>query len=490
MLKTIILTISILIIPILTNAQYSGEFCGSHEGRSEWLKAYQQNPVAMGRDGDTLWIPLQFHIAGTDEGEGYFDEQVLRAHFCELNEQYGPSEIQFFMRDDINYVNNNTLYFFNTANGAFDEVDNLEQTYLDRLNIIIVDSLSGNCGIAILGTTASVLRKGCLGLGTKVLAHEIGHTFSMPHTFGVQGLTEDEYGTPAPEGYEKIDGSNCTTAGDGFCDTSPDYLNYRWDCDDEAMSEFTLRDPDNVEFHVDGLNFMSYSDDYCSNKFSEEQSAAMRTYIGSELSSLIDNDFTQQPVSSSGLLSNANPVDGTEVDFENVTLEWDAIENVTHYTLEVSKQANFSDLIYKEVLTTTEKDISSNLSDEEFYYWRVGIYNLGYTCYSDWLATSTFSTGGVVSSASQIKSTEPFLQMFPNPVVANQNMQLQFISKSNSNINIKITDNIGRLVQIKTVLSIVGNNSVQIETDKLNSGLYWITIESNQAKISTKFIIL
>ena len=61
-----------------------------------------------------------------------------------------------------------------------------------------------------------------------------------------------------------------------FCDTSPDYLNFRWSCNEDSESYQLQTDPDGVNFRSDGTLIMSYSNDECANRFSEEQISAMQ----------------------------------------------------------------------------------------------------------------------------------------------------------------------------------------------------------------------
>ncbi len=76
---------------------------------------------------------------------------------------------------------------------------------------------------------------------------------------------------------EKMDFSNCYDSGDRFCDTRPDYLNYRWACAPDSLSVTVQKDPNGVEFRSDATLYMSYSLDVCSNRFTDEQIEAMRT---------------------------------------------------------------------------------------------------------------------------------------------------------------------------------------------------------------------
>ncbi len=93
----------------------------------------------------------------------------------------------------------------------------LTQYHADnRINIYFVTfftSAINACGFADLNgignaTSSGIfIRKDCVN--TRTIAHEMGHFFSLLHTF--QG-----------NGNELVNGSNCSTAGDGICDTPGD----------------------------------------------------------------------------------------------------------------------------------------------------------------------------------------------------------------------------------------------------------------------------
>lgn len=85
-----------------------------------------------------------------------------------------------------------------------------------RINLYLVEWYDENgpvhCGfcngsINDAFTGGIVIKKGCFS--GDVLAHEMGHFFSLGHTFEGNGA-------------ENVDGSNCTTEGDGLCDTPAD----------------------------------------------------------------------------------------------------------------------------------------------------------------------------------------------------------------------------------------------------------------------------
>lgn len=85
-----------------------------------------------------------------------------------------------------------------------------------RINIYFVTFFTsdiGACGFADLNgisnaTSSGIfIRKDCIS--PRTIAHEMGHFFSLQHTFEGSGT-------------ELVNGTNCTTAGDGLCDTPGD----------------------------------------------------------------------------------------------------------------------------------------------------------------------------------------------------------------------------------------------------------------------------
>lgn len=95
----------------------------------------------------------------------------------------------------------------------------------DLLNVYFVSDPAGNCGYFSPSDNGVAVAKSCAMPGGTTIAHEFGHFFSLPHTF--YGW---EYGIPDDEDQEWVNGANCNSAADGFCDTPPDYLDYRWNC--------------------------------------------------------------------------------------------------------------------------------------------------------------------------------------------------------------------------------------------------------------------
>ena len=98
-----------------------------------------------------------------------------------------------------------------------------------------------------------------------ILAHELGHCFSLPHTHG-PGVAS---GTD-----ELVNGSNCEIAGDFICDTPAD-PNINGRVDSQCRFTATLYDANGDRYAPPTRNIMSYSRISCYTHFTPEQSDRM-----------------------------------------------------------------------------------------------------------------------------------------------------------------------------------------------------------------------
>ncbi len=104
-----------------------------------------------------------------------------------------------------------------------------------------------------------------------ILAHELGHIFSLIHTHANMGgaVGTDEF----------VDGSNCTTAGDYICDTPADPNLQGIPNRVDSLCNYTdsvYTDAHGDLFHPDTRNIMSYSRLACYDHFSNQQLLQMR----------------------------------------------------------------------------------------------------------------------------------------------------------------------------------------------------------------------
>ncbi len=212
---------------------------------------------------DTIYeIPVMAHIINQDDGTGGLSAGDYFAALDRLNTAFAPACMSFYQCGDINFINN-SVYFDLT--GPESEILIPEETVDAVVNLYFVNTF-GSCGLSSLGVSGGAwvyLNNGCVRSGT-TLEHEMGHFFTLQHTHGPDNdvLTD-----------ELVDGSNCATAGDGFCDTpaDPNLFGKTTNC----VYNLEETDANGDIFQPNEDLLMSYAPNSCRGTFSDEQYAAM-----------------------------------------------------------------------------------------------------------------------------------------------------------------------------------------------------------------------
>ncbi|WP_367389216.1 T9SS type A sorting domain-containing protein [Lewinella sp. LCG006] len=450
--------------------------CGTRIGVSPWLRDFQNRIHSSSRTDDVLYLPLQVHMVGTDQGTGYMSTKAVFQAFCTLNEDFAQANIQFFLANPINYIDNSG-YYQHEFDGGYDMM--AQNNFPNVINCYIVEDPAGNCGYFFPGVDGIALAKGCTGPNDHTWAHEVGHFLSLPHPFyGWEGETHN-YSSPAPlswEGWqvEKVDGSNCTNAGDGFCDTAPDYLNYRWNCNADGFSSTVQTDPNGATFVSDGTLYMSYSNAACKSTFSDDQIAAMRANIEEVRTNLITlppavEDIT---ISAQDEINLLVPASGVLAEGDPVTLTWEAIPGATHYIVQVNP-FNFFSIIFEEQIVEGPSIQISGLQPNRTHYWRIKPFNWYNTC-SDFTSSSSFETG--ITTATQERLPGESFQISPNPSSTGQ-VSLRIQTTTNTLANWQLIDSRGSLQQTGSFQTSTGTQEQVLDISGLPAGLYFIQLQ-------------
>lgn len=77
--------------------------------------------------------------------------------------------------------------------------------------------------------------------------------------------------------------------------------------------------------------------------------------------------------------------------------------------------------------------------------------------------------------------------VYPNPS-ANK-AQIMINSKINTNTSVSIVNALGSVVSVKNIELFAGKNSIHLDSENLNSGIYFATISSGNTKIVKKFTV-
>ncbi len=467
--------------------------CGTHSYRSDWLKKYQAQPQAFEtRSNVTLYVPISIHFVGNDDGSAFYGETQLQKALCTLNEDFIDAEIQFYIEGPIHYINSSKWNEHeNVVQGAeMMFANNIENT----LNNYIVSNPAGNCGYN-LPYAGIALSQNCMDPSDHTWAHEIGHALSLPHPFlgweggiGHDGTIPHSYDDPAPEYVlydytffkdtlildtmiidtaivELLDGSNCAIAADGFCDTKADYLRSRWPCDTSTgLSNTEQTDPTGAKFYSDATLIMSYANDICASRFSEEQIGAMKANLIDEKSELLENQ------DSPGFLTNQGsvpeyPLDDQSVYYREIELDWSSAENATHYLVQVNL-ASGGFLTILDTIVSDDAVVLPVLDIDEQYYWRVMPFGHTEFC-GDWSLEGSFVTSDV-SHSGDLSSRS--IEIFPNP--------------SSNIININLDDKVN-LSSVKLysltgaevdIIPSLNNSSLTIDVSAYDDGMYFLEL--------------
>ncbi|MCO6487653.1 MAG: zinc-dependent metalloprotease [Phaeodactylibacter sp.] len=490
--------------------------CGSPPGKSAWLKRYQQNPQAYTRSMDTtLYVPLTIHLLAQDNGNGYFSQSQLLDALCRLNSDFGEANIQFFVEGEVNYLPNSGWNNHEDVLAGADMMfaNNVPNT----INTYFANDPAGNCGYN-LPYAGIAMAKACSGPNDHTWAHEVGHNLSVQHPFlgwegGVShdGSISHNFSNPAPLTVtydytyfkdtlirdtliidtalvEFVDGSNCHIAADGFCDTRPDYIASRWNCNINGESPQEQTDPAGAKFRSDGSLIMGYSDDACQARFTPEQIAAMRANLYEEKAGYLYNQTPLPPVSAEPTTLLA-PGQDELVQYDAVFLEWEPLENATHYLVQVSRLASLpatGALTSNYIVTTTSLALPEVLQIDRDYYWRVRGYNSHSFC-SPVTAAGRFRAAQVMSANSLDAVSN--LRLSPNPVVGGQPILLEFDAAEAFSASLDLFAATGQVIRSQKLAVQAGNNRFSLATDELAPGLYFARMECETGRTTGRVVI-
>ncbi len=465
----------LLSFPLLAQQPAIEDYCATDHLSAEqeaFLQDFRQHPDRFAEgERSTRYVPVQVHIVGQDNGSGYYPVEDVLRNMCEVNDWYKDANIHFYIKDPINYIDKSVYFNHSGAQGrSMMNIYNVP----NRLNWYIVNDPAGTCGYFSPFGDAVALRKSCLGPGNTTLAHEFGHFLSLPHTFnGWEG------GRPPTQFIERADGSNCQTAGDGFCDTPADYLADRWTC---PYNGNVLIDPVGDTVIPDGTQIMSYSNDACQTSFSNSQNNAMRAFIATNRSNLVNqgSPATIPATQSPNLIS---PTDNAAaIPANQVTLEWQSLPSANLYHVEVSRISAFALHEFNNVTTSTSITVPDLLPGRT-YYWRVTAMNTGNTCTR--LSSGTFSFA--TTEPTGIGPTEVLkgVKVYPNPAQQGAPLLVDLSTYPLLDGAMQLYSMDGRLVHQE----VIGGNYLSIPTGKLAQGVYQLRITSVEGQYTQRVVI-
>lgn len=473
-----------------------------HE-KSAWLDAYQRGEIATARTNETLLMPLRIHIVGNSQGEGYTDFDDLLAALKAMNVDFESAGIQFYIDGEIDFINNSTYYDHTFPQGsqmmAFNNDPGVINTY-------IVGNPADACGYFTPSRDAIALANDCLGADDFTWSHEMGHFLSLPHTFaGWEGVSEDEIdlpvGEPAPDfvgGVEVdlADGSNCATASDGFCDTYPDYIAFRFACNFAGFYADSLQDPTGQNFANASWNIMGYALDGCVDSFSNQQRDAMVTNVMFERANLISDVPFEDEMADASSVDLLFPEDGYEgvlTDDFTIDFEWSEGDNADFYVLQISRNVFFASLEAEFYVTGTSFQVNGDeigLELDRRYFWRVRPVNR-FNVMSEYTSNNDFEITGIVSDV-----TDPELnaavRISPNPIVGGQNdLSIRAAGlSSNEPMQMELYAPTGQLIRANDNLRpVAGTLDESVSLANVANGIYFLRLRSGDRILTRRVVV-
>lgn len=377
-MKQILLGILLLFSSVAVAQQnYCGTVTTPQVYQDHLLRIASYNDFKNQRAGK-LFVPIFYHLIGKTDKTGLMRmSDILQSH-CELNAAYDSSNIYFYIVG-FDTIYNDTYFSFANYSTGNDILDLYNQNGV--CNIYINNSPAGNCGYAFFPNTRTndgiFVSKGCHGPKSSTLMHEMGHYLGLPHTFESWG------------GVEFVNGSNCSSAGDFFCDTPADFLDYRWTC--PYTGNETDPNGDLYRTVLDGSLYMSYSNDACQKKFSPMQRNHTYNTLQNERTILLANQ--PQTIPDNDTVRKLLPLSGdTTLNAKGVLFTWNAVPNATHYIFQIP--TTVTNVYIFDTITADTSIFVTKLNPNITYRWRVKAYSFLNTC-SEFSALYYFKTAAI-----------------------------------------------------------------------------------------------
>lgn len=482
-MKNIFLLSILLLIAAPSFSQEIG-VCGMTAEDQEIL-VHDRTSVVANRSAIN-YIPVQFHMVANGDGSNRGQIYPIFDMLDKINKDYAHMGFVFYLKNVKDWG------FFNHGNANNSPGSNssvlIARKKPGAINVFItLTAETGNSSGT--GTTLAfyqpggdfvVVRQNQVNGTNFIFSHEIGHFFSLRHTFyGWENQPYDEQTHGNPIKSLKVPGtnfdielankSNCNTAADQLCDTPPDY-NFGFSANNCNYSKVVLdSNLDTVKPMV--KNFMGYFITCTESASTPHQDERM-----------MDNYFgTNRNYLRSSYIPNTNPVVESAIQvfpavnqlipsYNYVDLDWEDQPSADQYLVEIFNGSEY----YYDVVKESYYVAQDLLKPKTTYFWRVRGFNDGNT--SKIGASRPFRTGDVLSSVQDQDPVLSPIKINPNPVYGSQNVQLSFFANNQGDAQISVIDLSGRILSRDMVDIQYGENDIPLNTNNLSPGLYIVQV--------------
>lgn len=450
------------------------------------------------------YVPIRFTIVRPASGSGGVAIKNIFRLLCKLNEDYADQEIQFYMKDDFKYLNNDAANTDPQNTGA-----NILRINKDAsaLNMFFVADIKSNDPGSILGFFSPdndyvVIKNSEVNYSAQTTSHELGHFFSLRHTFygwECDPWNEADHGKTVTLNMapcfnvpvELVNGSNCATASDKVCDTPPDYnFGYGWpnDCRNFNVDVFDRNDE---LIRPSQNNFMSYFFGCTGYHFTQGQKNLIRADLNSAKRNYLKSTYVPPATTISPEVNYLSPIDSGQVlKTEPITLTWEPVAGATFYIVEYSRNKSFGSAVtVVELVKATQAVIPASFfpGSIEYGYWRVTAMNEYATCNIQ-SEIGSFKLVSVLAS----KQIDGLHNWSLKPSIINQSgaLTLEIDMAHAADVNVIITSISGaQVAQSHNHRLTSGKNNVELNDLDLAPGAYLVTLKNSQGISSKKLLV-
>lgn len=491
-----------LITASTMSAQLRGH-CGMTHEQEQMLPRYSRVQIAQWKAqfaerNAEINIPVTFHLVADVNGDGRIKRRAVLKTMHRMNEEYAPYGIQFYLKNGgFNEINNDAIFDSPGADFNINQIiSHKEGSSVDIFICNNADSGSGlgtTLGYYLPGADYVVIRKKEFQDSSGTITHEVGHYFSLmhphsgwrePYDRAAHGDTVPFTNTPSGALIELMDGSNCSFAADGLCDTPPDYL--LGFGTNTCVGDLGVYDPNGDRLVSNAKLSMGYFNSCPRYVFSPEQIVKFKMNYSSSIRDFLRSDDTPNATPITGDFEFVSPAMSQQLfeEYNAVELSWQGVENAEKYLVEIQKIGDANSLEY---IVEDPAMFVTDLEPDATYFVLVKPFNDGYMGYPT--QSTAIKTGSDVSSTSQLDFVN-HISVFPNPVFAGANINISLDIDYSGAALVEIKDISGKVVLSENRTITQGAQTITLSNVQyVASGVYMLTIDTAKGVINKKVII-
>ncbi len=452
------------------------------------------------------YVPVKFHLIADNDGNGRGKEVDCLQQLAVLNQDYANTNLRFYIKDgEFEHYNSDNI-FTKAKDNTLAQNQMTAHRDLHAVDVFVVDKIgSGAGGIGtILGFYKPpflpdhpndwiIILKSEVRSETNTLSHELGHFFSLAHTFsGWEGnpFQPSSAGWPTAPGQspggpftERQNGTNCNDAADRVCDTPPDYnFGLVWNSCDYTGG---AKDPQGTIVDPMENNQMSYFSNCYPYIFTQGQIDLIHADYSKSTRDYLKSNHVPNMTSPTEKAVLVYPEDqATNVGNVGVTLQWKAVPGAEYYVVELSRTFTFS-LENQTFVTQGTSFELPTLEENKSYFWKITPFTEGGTDVK--ALTSSYrkfkSSPLAISKIEEINAWD----VTPNPT--NSDVKIAIRMDKPVSLTAQLIATNGQVLQSEQFHTVAGEQVLRMPQMTLSNGTYFLRLTSKNG-VETRRVVV